>query len=685
MFWRSLARLAPIYAALIVSVQGFDAAPLSVKHVENEMIKVLHGSNACWRLLSINGSAGCAGPDLDVARAPIQHWTGDEEIDGDRTMLVPAKLAAQFLNLYLSDSGIKNRVHGILIDARDHPEGLSFAAKFPGKGFPSETFPYDHSTYEWNPAGSDIRLQELDVPVFILDDELADVAEKSATENARKGFSKRANVAEMRVSMEGKSSPGCLETGTCDPLGGHSILAVSPPLTNERKPVVMIASHIDTAGLFLDQVVGADSALSGLIAMLVAADLLKGAESSESDTHRIAFNALAGEPWGYMGSKRMMWELGEGKEFSNNTVPFNLDDVEKFIEIGAVGLAGRGNDQPKMYLHQQKVGSFIDSNETTDALKASAAEDDLVSVEDAAATTPGIPPSSLMMFLSRNSSLEGVVLAEYNEKFINPYFESYLDDERNIDIDSITAAAVLVAKSAHSLAGRSGTLEVDVQGAKELTSDLVDCLVKADPSLNCKLATDMMTVTQSSYGLVEHYVGVIKYQGRHSQDHLIVKNIERFVFTFLGERVAVGQSDGDCNEREKTCDDSQVCLGEKFDAGEDGKCWDASVYFVPSYPLSVLCTNCTLDSPEYIGFTMMTGQQLTESNISTFVQKYGWAPEPLWMESRWEASTPHLRLYHRESKSTETAIMVIGILMLVFTALAAGVSKVVFEKRVKQS
>lgn len=74
---------------------------------------------------------------------------------------------------------------------------------------------------------------------------------------------------------------------------------------------------------------GADSKISGLIAMLIAAQLLKKGGSQATFTHRIVFAALDGESWGYMGSKRMIWELSEGKEFSGNTIPLSLADVEK--------------------------------------------------------------------------------------------------------------------------------------------------------------------------------------------------------------------------------------------------------------------------------------------------------------------------------------------------------------------
>lgn len=71
--------------------------------------------------------------------------------------------------------------------------------------------------------------------------------------------------------------------------------------------------------------------MSGLIALLVAAQILNDGGSQEASTHRIVYAALDGESWGYMGSKRMIWELSEGKEFLNSTrrIPLDLNDVEK--------------------------------------------------------------------------------------------------------------------------------------------------------------------------------------------------------------------------------------------------------------------------------------------------------------------------------------------------------------------
>lgn len=65
-----------------------------------------------------------------------------------------------------------------------------------------------------------------------------------------------------------------------------------------------------------------------------------------------------------------------------------------------------------------------------------------------------------MVFLSRNTSIEGVVVAEYDETYVNPYFDSYLDDDTNVDSDSIAAGAAMIAQAVHKLAGRQGTIPV---------------------------------------------------------------------------------------------------------------------------------------------------------------------------------------------------------------------------------
>ena len=74
---------------------------------------------------------------------------------------------------------------------------------------------------------------------------------------------------------------------------------------------------------------GAEAPLSGLIAMLAAAEILGNSSHAEGYERCLVFAGLAGEPWGYMGSKRFLWELHRG---NNSTKPLSLLAID---QVGA--------------------------------------------------------------------------------------------------------------------------------------------------------------------------------------------------------------------------------------------------------------------------------------------------------------------------------------------------------------
>ena len=71
---------------------------------------------------------------------------------------------------------------------------------------------------------------------------------------------------------------------------------------------------------------GAEAPLSGLIAMLAAAEILGNSSLAPAYQRRLVFAALAGEPWGYMGSKRFLWELHIG---ANSTQPLSQEAIDQ--------------------------------------------------------------------------------------------------------------------------------------------------------------------------------------------------------------------------------------------------------------------------------------------------------------------------------------------------------------------
>ena len=72
--------------------------------------------------------------------------------------------------------------------------------------------------------------------------------------------------------------------------------------------------------------------MSGLITLLTVADILSKEGRFEDYRHQIAFLALAGEPWDYMGSRRSIVELTPGDHsVFGNAPPINLASVSTVI------------------------------------------------------------------------------------------------------------------------------------------------------------------------------------------------------------------------------------------------------------------------------------------------------------------------------------------------------------------
>ena len=101
-----------------------------------------------------------------------------------------------------------------------------------------------------------------------------------------------------------------------------------------------------------------------------------------------------------------------------------------------------------------------------------------VDVQPAAASNPGIPPSSLSSFLRVKPSLPGVVLAEHQGPFTNPYYQSRFDTVDNIQPASLAAAAVVLARALHGLAAGKGTPDLKVYAWQSKCRYILPMLLK---------------------------------------------------------------------------------------------------------------------------------------------------------------------------------------------------------------
>ncbi|KAL3676260.1 hypothetical protein R1sor_026208 [Riccia sorocarpa] len=105
-------------------------------------------------------------------------------------------------------------------------------------------------------------------------------------------------------------------------------LNASAPTENS---IVLIMAALDSASFFRDATPGADSSLSGLIAMLAAADALSRVADVDQFQKQTVFLAFTGEACGYLGNRRFLLELVGGNP--------SLSGVHQVLEVGSVGKA----------------------------------------------------------------------------------------------------------------------------------------------------------------------------------------------------------------------------------------------------------------------------------------------------------------------------------------------------------
>lgn len=74
-----------------------------------------------------------------------------------------------------------------------------------------------------------------------------------------------------------------------------------------------------------------------------------------------------------------------------------------------------------------------------------------MALELASESNPGLPPSSLMTWLSTNLSFDGIVLEEFDQTYTNRYYEGVPDDASNINRESIVEISILLAETLYRL------------------------------------------------------------------------------------------------------------------------------------------------------------------------------------------------------------------------------------------
>ncbi|XP_015582561.1 nicastrin isoform X2 [Ricinus communis] len=536
----------------------------SVPDLQKSMYMVIDGY-PCVRLLNLSGEIGCANPGRDKVVAPVIKFKNVSELAHLSAVLVSLDDIQQLFDRISNDPTFAKNVGGILVQSGTKIQnkliGFSPAPKFPEVEFA----PYHSINYEWNPIGSGIMKKAYNFPVFLLSEDSSQIMQEVAVKNENKKNTYTADVAEFDLVMQTTKSgthdsESCLREETCLPLGGYSVWSSLPPInisSTQSKPIILTVASMDSASFFRDKSLGAESPISGLISLLAAVDSLSRVDGLEDLSKQLVFSVFTGEAWGYLGSRRFLLELDLQTDSVNG---INDTLIEMVMEIGSVGKGFSGGNKT-FFAHT--AGVSPGTNKMLNAFKG--AEDSLesknVTILSASTSNPGIPPSSLMAFLRKNSSITGIVLEDFDSAFSNKFYQSHLDDISNIHSSAIVAAASLIARTLYILASGSTNFSNSALSAINVNASLVEelmgCLLDCDLGLSCELVKNYISPTSTC---PSHYVGVII--GEPSSNPYIgyVDDISRFIWNFLADRTSVlkENSSSDCS---KDCSNKgEVCI-----------------------------------------------------------------------------------------------------------------------------
>nr|KYP75974.1 Nicastrin [Cajanus cajan] len=652
----------------------------SVPDLQNTMYAAVDGY-PCVRLLNLSGSIGCSNPGRDKVVAPIVRF---ENVD---------KLAEPSAILVISDdSSIASKVGGVLveprIDLQNNLKGFSPDQKFPQAQFA----PYYNTSYEWNPIGSGIMWKSYGFPVFLLTESGSKTLQEFVAKNEDKKKAYTSKVAEFDLVMQTvksgtHDSESCLKEATCLPLGGYSVWSSLPPINisslQQPKPILLTVASMDSASFFRDKSLGADSPISGLIALLAAVDALSYVDGLGDLSKQLVFAVFTGEAWGYLGSRRFLEELDM---HSDAVRGLNHTLIETVIEIGSVG-KGLSQGVKNFFAHTE--GDSSATNQTLVALKR--AQESLpsenIKIASASASNPGIPPSSLMTFLEKNPSISGLVLEDFDSAFVNKFYHSHLDDlcelvhavgiiffflldlsfyminAANVNSSAVVAAASLIARTLYMLASEIEDVQdstlASINVNASLVKQLMGCLLDCDPGLSCELVKKYISPMSSC---PSHYVGVILDEPSSTPFTGYINDVPRFIWNFLSDRTSIPRENNISGCQQGCKGRDEVCI--KAEADGKGVCVLSTTRYVPAYS-----TRLKFESGVW---------NVLPPNSS---DKMGVA-DPIWTESNWNSIG--IRVYTVQNASYDRLVLLGGITLTIFAYLAIATARAILSKAMKR-
>ncbi|GAA5797439.1 hypothetical protein HPULCUR_002823 [Helicostylum pulchrum] len=505
----------------------------------------------------------------------------------------------------------------------------------------------DTEQYVWNPQAQNLIEESFEFPIFAIlpEDDLSrsvyDTVTKSVLYNEEKGYK---NFPLKAIDFDlfmwaAVNSETCLRRGWCQVVGGMSVYS-SPSLNIEpedKKPIIIVSSSMDSRSLFHDLTVGSSKDVSGLVTVLAIADALKKAPKPlDSLPKHILYTLFTAESWGFAGSQRFVDDISSPFQCTNATraapCPFinapctfpcvrdlnfkriNFDSIESIFEFQSV--SGINNNYTNQFY------AHVDNTQQNQPLLASLQPYQNIKQASMDGIDRKLPPSSAMSFLQKKRDINAVVITDYQSSLGN-YYNS--DVDINFDLVSMTdSVCELVNSTANAIynhaSNENGTF---ISANCTLVSSLLDCLIS---NFSCSFMQDYFNV--SGVARVGHYSSVYSFENPQAQ------LLQRFAFSFLSGITGLERSGPDNQpvscQTIKDCTNGEYCIKQK-------------------------CVSTLTTYHEAYG----TGLQYDES--TGFVQVVD-PTKGTWTESTWDP--PALRIFLVTSKTHQIIELVVGLLWM---------------------
>ncbi|XP_022324883.2 nicastrin-like isoform X2 [Crassostrea virginica] len=671
------------FAIFIISCFSFGAS----ERISSKTYVIVSGNVACIRRLNGTHQVGCSS-EIN-GNVGVLHYINDSaSLDwlikvGPHQPYVAMLNSLDFNRDTVQKLRNSQKITGVIVihteDSVTTPLPDSFS---PADRCPGDLYGLYHNNEDfgnckkvtWNEFGNGMFFEDFEFPISI-------VTNKNETDylinNCYLKFNKPHNgkareyplcAVQMKSRMSAaKDSETCIRrTNTptnlnpdkyCDPLGDMNVIGffkdVPENHTLEEKSIVMAVARMDSYSLFEDIYPSADNHVSGIVALLAAAEAIRKHKAHFNDnTKDILFTFLNGEAFDYIGSSRLLYDM------DNKALPLklNMNHIDRIIEVNQLAY----RDEGKVWIHSDPISmknATMSSNISDMISSILDIGKNLSDIAGAVNQTQPLPPSSTQKFLQKHL-VPALVLTDHKEKFTNRYYNSRFDLAKTIGAEAqnssdggyntvteqalnLTEAATLLARTLYTQATGSpapGNLTAD----KFSVTHLLYCFLI---SPNCDLFKQVIPPAREAFNdLVSQKSPYPFYVSVYGSTNNITRIIQRLLTHYIGD--VEDQSTASCTSSEKASLNIYNYL------------WMAGPLNSDNTTRSKTCIKSRVT------------QSKAYSPAFEITDYDGWKSfqYSTWTESSWQTNAISLRIFLIPSKAMEVGLLCTGI-FVVMTSL----------------